>query len=264
MDGKKPKFIILLYHKIGNYTEKSKFPGLYVREADFDAQINYLKKKGFKFVSLSRLKTLYDCYYQEISTGETGKGGKPGAAAKASDGGQKYAAITFDDGSKSVYSKGFKVLKDNGVNATVFMVSGLIGGLNEWDIGNGEEIDEMLGLPELKEMREYGIEIGAHTRTHPHLTRVSPREAYNEMASSREDLEKLLGVNINFLAYPYGDYDESVKQLAKKAGFEGACTTKTGIVKKGADFFALRRVAVRHNTNLFKFKRKIFKVSHFY
>jgi len=262
--AKNPKFTILLYHKIGKYPSNAKFPGLYVTEDDFDRQIKYLKSTGYIFLTLSELKTLYDYYYK---TNETCSPDIPQTVVdSASDGGKnkKYASITFDDGSKSVYSGGLKVMRNNGVKATVFVVAGLIGGVNKWDIKNGEIIDEMLGLSELKEMCEYGIEIGAHTMTHPHLTEISPEEAFNEISLSKKKLEELLGVSVNFFAYPYGDYSEETEKLVEKAGFYGACITKTGIVKKGADFFALKRVAIRHNTDFFKFKRKIWKVRLFY
>ena len=113
-------------------------------------------------------------------------------------------------------------------------------------------------------LQEGTVNGGAHTKTHPRLTRISPDKAFNEIAASKKDLENLLGININFFAYPYGDFNEEVAALVKKAGFLGACITKTGIVKRGADFFALKRVAIRHNTDFFKFKRKIFKVKLFY
>ena len=259
---KNPKFIILLYHKIGRHPENAKFPGLYVAEENFDRQIKYLKNDGYSFLTLSELKKTYDYYYAD----ENKKNGRLNDLSEALiiNNNKKYAAITFDDGSKSVYSGGFKIMRDNGVNATVFMVSGLIGGLNEWDIKNGENKDEMLNLAELKEMTEYGIEIGAHTASHPHLTDIPLEKAFDEISNAKKKLEELLGIKINFFAYPYGDYNDDVKSLAVKAGFEGACITKTGIVKKGADFFALKRIAIRHNTDFFKFKRKIFKVRLFY
>ncbi len=254
--AKNLKLIILLYHKIGNYPKNAKFPGLYVTEKDFDRQIKYLKDSGYLFLTLSELKTLYDYYFAN--------GKESGIVPNLISERGRYVALTFDDGSKSVYSNGFKVLKENGVNATVFMVSGLIGGINEWDLKNGENRDEMLNVHELKEMAEYGIEIGAHTDTHPHLTLIPAEEAYREILVSKKKLEDSLNRDINFFAYPYGDYNEETERLVGKAGFNGACITKTGIVKKGADFLALKRVAIRHNTDFFKFKRKIFKVKLFY
>ncbi len=265
--AKNPKFTILLYHKIGKYPSNAKFPGLYVAEDDFDRQIKYLKNAGYSFLTLSDLKTLYDYYYNYNNKYKAGDS----AAAAASDAAHglinesgKYVSITFDDGSKSVYTGGFKIMRENGVKATVFMVSELVGGINEWDVKNGENSDEMLSLQDLKEMSEYGIEIGAHTLTHPRLTEIAPEDAYKEISLSKKSLEDLLGGSVNFFAYPYGDYDAATEKLAEKAGFYGACVTKTGIVKRGADFFALRRVAIRHNTDFFKFKRKIWKVGLFY
>ncbi len=255
--AKNPKFIILLYHKIGKYPQNAKFPGLYVTEEDFDKQIKYLKSIGYAFLTLSELKAAYDYYFKTDKSASLNLTNLTGEK-------EKYAAITFDDGSKSVYSGGLKVMRNNGVKATVFMVSGLVGGVNEWDIKNGENKDEMLNSFELKEMAEYGIEIGAHTQTHPHLTQILPEEAFREISISKKNLEDLFGASINFFAYPYGDYNGETEKLVEKAGFYGACITKTGIVKREADFFALKRVAIRHNTNFFKFKRKICKVRLFY
>ncbi|MHB8231709.1 MAG: polysaccharide deacetylase family protein [bacterium] len=253
---KNPKFVILLYHKIGKYPENAKFPGLYVAEEDFDRQLKYLKTAGYSFLTLSELKGLYDYYFKK----EKNKAYK---SDLINDSG-RYVSITFDDGSETVYSGGLKIMRENNVKGTVFMVSGLAGGVNEWDVKNGENSDKMLNVSQLKEMMEYGIEIGAHTVTHPRLTQISQEEAYNEILISKKNLEGLLGAAINFFAYPYGDYNFDTEKLVEKAGFQGACITKTGIAKRGADFFALKRVAIRYNTNLFKFKRKIFKVRLFY
>ncbi|MCL4542700.1 MAG: polysaccharide deacetylase family protein [Deltaproteobacteria bacterium] len=271
---KNPKFIILLYHKIGICPKNAKFPGLYVTEENFESQVKYLKNHGYAFLTLSELKALHFYYYHDsnanndkynvnVSEGDKIPNNSLLKLNLINEGG-RYVAITFDDGSRSVYSNGLNIIKENGVKATVFMVSGLVGGVNDWDIKNGENKDEMLTVNDLKKMADCGMEIGAHTKTHPHLSRISPDAAYNEIFESKNALERLLDIKINFFAYPYGDYNKEVKTLAEKAGFWGACITKTGIVKKESDFFALNRVAIRHNTNLFKFKRKIFKVKLFY
>lgn len=266
------KFIILLYHKIGVPPEGAKFPGLYVKEEEFDRQIKYLTKKGYAFLTLSELKKVYDAHYNygykynldnraELQGRLLSGSGQINEPVFKKN---RYAAITFDDGSRSVYIKGLKIMKENRVKATVFMVSGLAGSINDWDIKNGETPDEMLTLGELKETMENGIEIGAHTMTHPHLTQIPLEAAFNEISGSKKALEDMLGSRINFFAYPYGDYNEGIRSCVEKAGFMGACITRTGIVKKGSDFFTLKRVAIRHNTDFFKFKRKIFKVRHFY
>lgn len=266
------KFLILIYHKIGTYPDNTKFPGLYVTEENFDRQIKYLKNKGWTFLTLSELKMIYDAVYSDYKLNDD-NGNKDNTASSGSfnpelikliNKKRRYVSITFDDGSRSVYSNGLKIMKENGVKATVFMVSDLISGVNEWDIKNGENSDEMLEYNDIKELIANGIEIGAHTKTHPHLTQISSESAFNEIISSKKSLEELFKVNINFFAYPYGDYNENIKSLVKEAGLLGACITKTGIVKKDSDFFALKRVAIRHNTDFFKFKRKIFKVRHFY
>lgn len=238
------KLVILVYHKIGQPSEYSKFPSLYVSEENFIRHIKYLKVKGYTFVTLSELKLLHDYYYFQ-------KNNKINSYLNKT---QKYVAITFDDGIRTIYNKAFEILKNNNLKSSIFLVSGLIGKFNEWDIKKGENPEEILHVDEIKEMMNYGIEIGSHSKTHPDLTKIPLKEAYDEIFNSKIELEDLLGIRINFFAYPFGGYNENIKQLVEKAGYIGACIAKAGRVKHNADFFALNRVTITNNTSFFKFK----------
>ncbi|MDD5622430.1 MAG: polysaccharide deacetylase family protein [Actinomycetota bacterium] len=63
------------------------------------------------------------------------------------------------------------------------------------------------------------FEIGAHTMTHPRLTKISEKEAFNEIMDSKKYLEKLLGEEIRCFCYPGGEYNEKIIELVRKAGF---------------------------------------------
>ncbi|MHB1600571.1 MAG: hypothetical protein ACYCUT_03200, partial [bacterium] len=117
--AKNPKFTILLYHKIGKYPQNAKFPGLYVAEENFDRQIKYLKNSGYSFLTLSELKILLDYYYNYDSKGKDNDAALSGSAAlNLINESGKYVSLTFDDGSKSVYSRGLEVMRNNVVKAT--------------------------------------------------------------------------------------------------------------------------------------------------
>jgi peptidoglycan-N-acetylglucosamine deacetylase len=69
-------------------------------------------------------------------------------------------------------------------------------------------------------------EIGAHTLSHPDLTKISVKEARLEIEGGKKWLEGLLGQPVESFAYPSGFYNEKVKELVKEAGFESARTVE--------------------------------------
>jgi len=90
-----------------------------------------------------------------------------------------------------------------------------------------------------------GWTIGAHTRTHRALGRLSEAEAREEIAGSRADLADALGNAPRYLAYPYGlleDIGEVAPRLAQAAGYEAAFTTMIGPVDRSANRYLLRRL----------------------
>jgi len=62
-------------------------------------------------------------------------------------------------------------------------------------------------------------EIGAHTLTHPALTKISLNEVKQEALGSKRELEKILGKKVLSFAYPYGRYNQLVEEVVKKSGF---------------------------------------------
>lgn len=68
------------------------------------------------------------------------------------------------------------------------------------------------------------IEVGAHTRFHPFLSRCTDAEMEAEMEEGRAYLESAVGTRPRFLSYPAGDYDHRVVRAAKRLGFDaGFC-----------------------------------------
>ncbi|PIR53873.1 hypothetical protein COU75_03835 [Candidatus Peregrinibacteria bacterium CG10_big_fil_rev_8_21_14_0_10_42_8] len=69
-------------------------------------------------------------------------------------------------------------------------------------------------------------EIGAHTMHHSKLTEVSIKDAKTEIIESKAWVEKVTGAPCMMFCYPYGFYNDEVKQLVYNAGFKGARTTE--------------------------------------
>ncbi len=139
-------------------------------------------------------------------------------------------AITFDDAYRSVYDLARPVLRQLGVPASVYAPTDWIGsdspmqwpGIDEW-IGSGDEGELLpMGWNELGELAEEGWEIGSHTCSHPHLTKLDDEHLREEMERSRADCTAALGQPCKTIAYPYGDVDERVVAAAAAAGYLAA------------------------------------------
>jgi peptidoglycan/xylan/chitin deacetylase (PgdA/CDA1 family) len=109
----------------------------------------------------------------------------------------------------------------------------------------------MLSWDQLRSMARDGVEIGAHTMTHPILTRIPEQEAKDEITTSRRKLEQALGVPVRHFAYPNGqpaDFSPAVRRLVEEAGFRSACTTVQGFNRPSDDRLILKRIDGNQDT----------------
>jgi len=149
--------------------------------------------------------------------------------------------LTFDDGYRSVYTEAMPVLQDHGMTATVFLTVGLPG-----DATTRERLPtlngrEMLSWREIQTMSRAGIAFGAHTLTHPDLTRVAIDRLEAEICLPRTIIEQQLGDPVTGFAYPYGRFDHRSDTLVRHH-FDFACTDSLGLCGPGSDPWALARV----------------------
>ena len=102
----------------------------------------------------------------------------------------------------------------------------------------------MLTWDQVREMETGGVDIEAHTVTHPILTKVSPGQLQDELSRSKARLEEQLQKPVRLFAYPNGkppDFSPAVAEAVRRNGFECAVTTVFGKCGPGDDPFALRR-----------------------
>ncbi|MBA3438905.1 MAG: polysaccharide deacetylase family protein, partial [Pyrinomonadaceae bacterium] len=86
------------------------------------------------------------------------------------------------------------------------------------------------------------IEVGAHTVTHPMLADHSAAVQHREIRQSKNDLEDILGQPVSSFAYPHGSHTTETAALVREIGFTSACSTRVGVVWRGADRFSLPRI----------------------
>jgi peptidoglycan/xylan/chitin deacetylase (PgdA/CDA1 family) len=221
---------ILMYHAFGMPGESA--GRFVVPDRRFAWQMAWLKRMRYRVISLEEFLR----YRREYRM--------PPA---------RSVVITIDDGYADNYSVAYPILRRYGFPATIFLVSRYIGGANRWDRQGRLAGRALLGWSEIKEMQRGDVKFGAHTRTHPRLSRLSVEQAQDEIDGSRADLEHELGVPFDLFSYPHGDYAETSRLIVERAGFLGACTTHIGKNMLGTSDFELRRSEIRGTDSFVRF-----------
>ena len=154
---------------------------------------------------------------------------------------ERSLVITFDDGYESVYTEAFPVLQGLGWSAIIFLT---VGPQRPTESGgrmpslNGRD---MLTWPQIQEMHRYGMAFGAHTLTHPDLTRLPDERVILEVCESKATIEDRLGTRVACFAYPYGRYGQRSREIVRRY-FACACSDRLGLVTATSDPYALERV----------------------
>ena len=108
------------------------------------------------------------------------------------------------------------------------------------------------------------VTIGAHTVDHVRLRGLPVQEQVNTAATSKRDLEHLIGRSVSHFAYPFGgrdNIDEHSVDAARSAGFATACTTIPGTAGPTTDPYRLpRRVATDCGRLRFKAQMQRWKI----
>src|SRR5579872_3927901 len=123
--------------------------------------------------------------------------------------------LTFDDGFDSAYKYGLPIVDAAGLKSTHYIITGSLG------------MPGYISREDLLVIQAHGHEIGAHTRSHPHLPELTPSLLKDEITGSLHDLETA-GIHPTTFAYPYGEYNDAVVAAVKSAGFTSARTSKDG------------------------------------
>lgn len=212
---------ILMYHKIGARPRSVRLKGLYVSARAFARQLGEFKKAGYATV---------------------------GPADACNNSVARRVVLTFDDGFRNVFQNALEPLARHGSTAIQFLVPTLIGKLNDWEIREGESPQPLMDYEEIRAWIEAGHAIGSHSLTHARLPRLSIRDAREEITASKKRLEDAFGLPVNDFCYPYGDWNDAVRDLVMEAGYRTACTTDFGVNTPSTPSLTLRRLMVRHPT----------------
>jgi peptidoglycan/xylan/chitin deacetylase (PgdA/CDA1 family) len=210
--------MVLCYHIV----ESPQDPRMEVSRETFRQHMRYLAMTGYNIIPLRRL-------YEYVS-------GKRASLPK------NAIVVTIDDGWRSTYTEVFPEMQRRHFPFTVFVYPKIIG-----------QTALAMTWKQVKEMSDAGVDIQSHSLSHPFLTQRRhaglDEKAYsdwlqNELVTSKKILEKETGRAVDFIAYPYGDYDHRVVTTAARAGYTAALTCDFGRVRRGSDPLRMRRVVV--------------------
>lgn len=167
------------------------------------------------------------------------------------------AVLTFDDALISISDHVFPYLMQQAVPITIFVIAGLIGRESQFSTHKSKPRRRHLDLAQLKMLLRTGlVEIGAHGYHHVNFTRISGAKLRQELHQAKELLQESLGVNVPYLAYPWGSTTEAVTQLVKEAGYQLAFTTqKKKLVSNNIDLMRIPRVTWSRGATLFKLSK---------
>ncbi len=228
---KVPGVPVLLYHQVTGDLKDTPLPKLKVSPQAFARQLDLLQRRGYRTVTLSQALGPH-CPKDAV-------------------------VLTFDDGYRDFLTNAWPLLQERGMTATVFLVTGQIGGYNAWDEYKGLPREELLGPADVRELAAQGVEFGGHGHSHCELSGLDDAELAAELHTCFEELSTLLDRPPRVLAYPFGSYDARVQEAARKAGFSAACATGPGMLQPGCDPLALDRIMIKRRDNLIDFSLKL-------
>lgn len=187
--------LVLMYHRVASVSHDPH--ALAVSPGRFAWQMAWLNRRRLRGVAVAEL---VDAMRAGTADGLVG--------------------ITFDDAYADLIDPVPAVLRRYGFSATVFVVSGRLGGFNDWDRDTPWPLVDGDGV---RRLADAGLEIGSHGRTHAALAATDPAVLREETYGSRLDLETLVGAPIRGFAYPYGSMDAAAREAVRAAGYAYGC-----------------------------------------
>ncbi len=138
---------------------------------------------------------------------------------------EQAVALTFDDAYENFATEAWPRLRDAGLPATVFVVSGRVGTDNRWGGRSEPGIPDMplLDWDGLGRVAEEGASLGGHGVTHVSLPRCGDAALDDEVSSCSAVIAERAGVRPTTFCYPYGDHDDRVVAKTRQL-FDLACT----------------------------------------
>ncbi|MCX7799739.1 MAG: polysaccharide deacetylase family protein [Fimbriimonadales bacterium] len=211
------KLPILCYHKCGPASAEGR--RLNVEPARLASHVRFLRRRGFGFVLAGDLADRWP---------------------------DQAACLTFDDAYVSTLEHGFEVLRSLGVRASVYPVTARVGGIADWQGGDGARLADWEAL--LAAHRD-GFEIGSHTATHPALDAMDEAAQRAEIGRSLTELRER-GIEPRSFCHPYGRHNAATLEALQTLGVPVGLALGRRPATAGDPRLRLPRIAVAYSDGL--------------
>ena len=205
---------VFIYHRF----DDSKHQSTNTSTKELKAQFEYFKTNNYEVVPLEKI-------LNKLKNKE--------------DIPSNWVALTIDDTYKSFYQNGLKLFKEYNYSFTLFVyveaTENRYGDFMTWD--------------ELKEVKKYG-EVELHSYSHPSLIKLSNEDIAKDTQKAINIFEKNMGYKAKIYSYPFGEYDDRVKNEILKFGFDSILNQNNGSVNSKSDIFDINRIALVENVNI--------------
>lgn len=212
--------VVLFYHRVAD-TDPTDWT---ISRSGFAAQLDWLQKH-FELLSMDQVHRRLEMGFND----------------------RPAVAITFDDGYAENMDFALPLMAERKIPCMYYVATSFV--LNQTFFPHDDALNLQLhpnSVGDLKQILAWGLDVGAHTRTHADIGQVTDsRQLHDELAGSRRELMNLLGVAIDHFAFPYGQTSNitaAALQIARNVGYKTVSAAYGGYNCMGCDPFFIQRV----------------------
>jgi len=209
---------ILMYHRIADDG-----CGFSVTRENFEMQMRYLHDNGYTVLSL-----------QEVISAIEHKTVLP----------EKTVVITFDDGYVD-FLEAWAVIQSFQFPATLFLPTAYIGRTNSWDTKSMDNTYPILEETQLRSLVSEGLDLQAHSHTHPYFTKINPEAIRQEVVQCSDALNDF-GVDAKFFAFPSGEYTPIAANILRELGYRAGLSCVSTLASRDSNLMCLPRITVEN------------------
>jgi peptidoglycan/xylan/chitin deacetylase (PgdA/CDA1 family) len=225
---------VLMYHSIGTTTAR-KFRRFAVAPDEFAAQMDFLAAGGYQPVTAA-----------DLAASRSGRPLPP-----------RPVVLTFDDAYTDFYTAALPVLRQHDFRAALYVPTAYVGGTTRFNGSSGEGSRPVLSWQALRDIAAEGVEVAAHSHTHPQLDRVPAGVVSEEAVRSRSLLEDKLGLAVEGFAYPFGYWNQAARAAVAAAGFRYAFAVAELTTAPDDDMLTLPRLTVNAGAGVAGLARRL-------
>lgn len=201
--------VVLMYHRFG----EDDIPLTSIRLEQFEAHLEHLESGGYSVLPLSQVL-------------DSLRKGDPLP--------EKTVSITADDAYLSVMTEGWPRVRERGWTMTLFVATDPV----------DQGLSRYLSWDQLRQLRDEGMEFGAHSASHGHLAFMDPAAARQDIQRGMDRLKAELDLAPEVFAYPFGEYGLDLRRIVADMGFGTAFGQHSGAIGGARNRHDLPRFAM--------------------